>query len=270
MNEVDTLLLVGCGNMGFALLQAWTFFGVVRPSGIHVIEPNDQLRERAMAAGVHTYRQLGDIGDMTPDVVVLAVKPQILKDEAAGFAHFAGKATFVSIAAGVTLDTLSEALGKARIVRAMPNTPAAVGKGMTVVCANSFAGPRGLALATRLLSGTGKVLSAENEDMMNAVTAISGSGPAYVFYFMECLRQAGIELGLPAEFAHVLALETINGASAMALTSEDAPETLRQNVTSPNGTTAAALDVLMSSGGMEPLVMSACRAAYDRAVELSR
>jgi pyrroline-5-carboxylate reductase len=216
-----------------------------------------------------------DIGASTaaqPDVVVVAVKPNQLATALPAAARFATPRTvFLSIAAGKTIADLAAGLGRpTAIVRAMPNTPAAVGRGITAVVANPTVTSAQRALATELLEAVGTVVWLDDERHMDAVTAVSGSGPAYVFLLIECLEQAGREVGLDAALARRLALETVAGAGAYAAAAGEPAAELRRRVTSPNGTTAAALEVLLGSPGMRELMVRAVQAAERRGRELSQ
>jgi pyrroline-5-carboxylate reductase len=266
-----TVLLVGCGNMGYALLKGW----VASDSAlaVHVVEPAEGLRERARGAGARAVAEPGELpAELAPDLVFLAVKPQMMAEIVPGYARFAGgRACFVSIAAGTTIATLARLLpGPTPIIRCMPNTPAAIGAGMMVCCANDRVdgGPRDL--ATALLGTCGLVDWIETEALMDAVTALSGSGPAYLFHFIECLSAAGASLGLPEALAGRMAGQTVLGAARLAAESDEPPGRLRAQVTSPGGTTEAALRVLMKDGRLQRLVTEALTAARDRGAELSR
>ena len=268
----DSVVLVGCGNMGFALLTGW-LREVLRPTQIHVVEPAKTLRDRAATLGIKTYEGASNLPpDLPPRLIVLAVKPQVLMDVVASYRTFGGgRTTFLSIAAGVGSDRLRAALGeKTPIIRCMPNTPAAIGHGAIVCYRTAQVRAEDASFAERLLSASGQVFFVEDETLMDAVTAVSGSGPAYVFHFIECLAAAGRAAGLPEELAGRLALQTVNGAARLAAGSEIAPSELRQQVTSPGGTTAAALEVLMSSGRLKELVSEAVAAATARSQELGK
>lgn len=265
-----TILLAGCGNMGFAMLQGWMALGGMR---FHVVEPADALRARAEQAGATACAspdQLPD--DLAPDLIFLAVKPQVMSEVAPQYGRFAGgPATFVSVAAGIPIATLSDLLpGATPIIRCMPNTPAAIGEGMLVSVANDLISEDAKRLATELLAASGETAWIDDETLMDAVTAISGSGPAYVLHFIECLSAAGVSLGLPSDLAGQLALQTVAGTGILAAGSDTPPSTLREQVTSPAGTTAAALDVLMGNRALEELVKEAATAARDRGIELGK
>lgn len=259
------VVLVGCGNMGFAMLEGW--LNAMPDARFHVVEPNYGLRERAIHCGAKGYYDASRLPeDLKADVLVLAVKPQVMGDVAPTYAGRAACA--VSIAAGVTIGALEGWLGGGAVVRTMPNTPAAVGQGMLVSVANSEVSEGARAQVEALMSVAGRHAWVEDEALMDAVTAVSGSGPAYVFHFIECLADAGIAMGLPAELAGQMALQTVAGAGALAAASEDDPAELRRKVTSPKGTTEAALKVFM--GRLGPLVDEAALAARDRSVELGK
>ena len=268
---MSTILLVGCGNMGFAMLKGW--LQADPDLDAHVIEPSDALRERAAGTGARAVASVSDLGDMvTPDLIFLAVKPQVMGEAVPSYARFAGgPATFVSVAAGTTIATLAGMLpGPTPIIRAMPNTPAAIGQGMMVCCANAHAEESSKSLTTRLLEASGLVDWIDDEALMDAVTALSGSGPAYVFHMIECLTSAGVSVGLPEQLAAKMAMQTVRGAGAYAATSDDPPGLLREQVTSPGGTTAAALGVLMGEDRLKDLMTEAVTAARDRGAELAK
>ena len=203
--------------------------------------------------------------------MVLAVKPQMMADACAPLTRFAGADTVIlSIAAGKTIAWFTDIFGaEARIVRAMPNTPAAIGRGITVAVPNDRTSQEQAAISKALLEAVGEAILGEDEALIDAVTAVSGSGPAYVFLLIETMRQAGIEAGLPPEMAGRLAMVTVAGAGALALESGEDPATLRRNVTSPNGTTQEALGVLMAEDGLQPLMTRAIAAAARRSRELA-
>ncbi|WP_113436785.1 pyrroline-5-carboxylate reductase [Rhizobium sp. SYY.PMSO] len=265
-----TIILVGCGNMGFALLQGWLESGILAVEDVHVVEPAEALRTRAANAGVRTYAGAETLPpDLKPHMVLIAVKPQIMADVLPAYRRFAAQSTFVSIAAGIPIALLNSCLGaNAAIVRCMPNTPAAIGKGMLVTCGNPHVSAPSAAFITRLLEVSGAVATVDDEALMDAVTAVSGSGPAYVFHFIEALTDAGTAIGLPHDTAALLAMQTVAGAGALAAASAESPTRLREQVTSPNGTTDAALAVLMGDNRLTALVTEAVKAARMRSVEL--
>ncbi len=264
------VLLVGCGKMGSALLAGWLERGVA--SGFSVVEPGSGAEAFAMRHAVKFYPDAVSLDlDLRPAVVVLAVKPQVMGDVVHHYRRFATPETvFLSIAAGKTLTFFSRQLGaEAAIVRAMPNTPAAIGRGITVACPNPRANAAQIALCDRLLAAAGEVAWIDDESLIDAVTAVSGSGPAYVFLLIECLAKAGMAAGLPAELAVRLARATVAGSGELARLSSESTEILRQNVTSPGGTTRAALDILMAPDGLERLMVKAVAAAAARSRELA-
>lgn len=268
----NTVVLVGCGNMGYAMLQGWLDSKQLRPQDVTVIEPVTVLRERAASLGVHCLSNGSDYApDEAPRLIIIAVKPQVMSEVLPSYQRFQEYSTFVSVAAGIQVALLSKHLGdKAAIVRCMPNTPAAIGKGMMVTYSNPLVSADNWAFIDALLHTSGKVAQIHDESLMDAVTAVSGSGPAYIFHFIECLTDAGISAGLPAETASILAMQTVYGSGALAAESDESPSQLRINVTSPNGTTAAALEVLMGNNRLKNLLTDAVEAARLRAVELGK
>ena len=264
------VVLVGCGNMGRAMLEGWLASGRLKPGQALVVEPTDALRARAAALGAAALTDAGEIGaDVAPRLVVFAVKPQVILDVIPPYARFKGSATYVSVAAGTPIAAFERLLGgDAAVIRCMPNTPAAIGKGMMVTVANPNVKPEAAGFVRALLAASGAVAEIADEALMDAVTAVSGSGPAYVFHFIECLTAAGEAAGLPTETAKLLAMQTVYGAASLAAESDEEPGELRRQVTSPNGTTAAALSVLMGEDRLKTLVVEAVDAARRRSVEL--
>jgi pyrroline-5-carboxylate reductase len=264
------LVVVGFGNMGQALVRGWLERG--HPAAaIHVVDPQPRSLAAARRLGLGASGDLGSVASgLHPDVVVLAVKPgQLARAMAACRPLAAGGALFVSIAAGKPVASLTAVLGSVPVVRAMPNTPAAVGRGMTVLTANDRVSDAQRALAETLMTAVGAVEWLADEALMDAVTAVSGSGPAYVFLLIETLAAAGAAAGLDPALAMRLATVTVAGAGAYAESSgEDAAE-LRRRVTSPGGTTEAALGELMTENGFGALMERAVRAAAARSRELS-
>jgi len=263
------LLLVGAGKMGGALLNGWLRLGL-DPASVFVVDPQPSPEMKAELDKHHIALNPGSMP--APKVVLLAVKPQILKPALQAVALHVEKDTLVmSILAGATLGALDAGLpDRTAIVRAMPNTPAAVGRGMTVMVANSDTGPEQKLIARQLMEAVGETAWIENEDLMDAVTAVSGSGPAYVFYLAETLTLAGVKAGLLPELAAKLARATVCGAGELMHLSDLPPDTLRKHVTSQGGTTAAALEVLMAPDGLEWLMGRAVHAAAERSRELGR
>jgi pyrroline-5-carboxylate reductase len=263
-----TLALAGAGKMGGAMLTGW-LAGGLDPKRVVVIEPQPSPEIAAFAAkGVRLNPQAKDAGAV--DTLVVAVKPQSFREAGAMLKPFAGPATLVvSIMAGATIASISDVCGGA-VVRAMPNTPAAIGRGITVAVAAGNVSAAQRIVADALLRATGAVEWVDDETLMDAVTAVSGSGPAYIFLLAEELARAGVEAGLPAELATRLARETVAGSGELLRRSDASSATLRQNVTSPGGTTAAALEVLMGPDGMQPLMIKAIAAATKRSKELAK
>jgi pyrroline-5-carboxylate reductase len=264
-----SIVLVGAGKMGGAMLEGWLALGL-DPKSVVVIEPQPSPEIAALAGrGVRLNPAAGTVGAVA--AIVLAVKPQAATDVVSTLKPYVGPATVImSIMAGRTLGFLEQALSAgAALVRTMPNTPAAIGRGITVAVPNAHVSPSQRALVDALLSATGAVEWIADEALMDAVTAVSGSGPAYVFLLAEVLAQAGTAAGLPADLAARLARATVAGAGELMHRSPLDAATLRQNVTSPGGTTAAALGVLMAKDGLDPLMSEAVAAATKRSRELA-
>ncbi|KRQ09992.1 pyrroline-5-carboxylate reductase [Bradyrhizobium manausense] len=264
----DRLILVGCGNMGYALLSGWLGSKALDPKKVHVVEPVVSLRERAARLGTNVHETPESLPDEA-DLVVFALKPHAITAEAPAYRHFCERAVFVSIAAGMTIGVLGALLGKARVIRAMPNTPTAIGKGSTIVFPDSSIQELELNTVASLFAAGGPVHKVDSERLLDAATAISGSGPAYIFYLMECLTTAAYELGLPRDLAMKLVKETVYGAGALALHTENEPAQLRRQVTSPKGTTEAALSLLTAGDEFLSLIRRATKAAFDRSKSLS-
>jgi pyrroline-5-carboxylate reductase len=267
MHDINArgLVLLGCGKMGSAMLAGWLAQGV-EPGAVYVIDPapSDWLR----STGVQINAGLPP----APAVAILAVKPQMMGAALPQLAALGeGDTLFVSIAAGTTLARLADMLGASSpIIRAMPNTPAAVGAGITAMIGNAHVLPEHLEQAQRLLSAVGAVVTLEDESQMDAVTGLSGSGPAYIFHLIEAMAAAGEAQGLAPDLAMQLSRATVIGAARLAEGSNESATILRQNVTSPNGTTAAALAVLMDNAdGLPPLMVRAIAAAAARSRELA-
>ncbi len=271
-DRVSDLLLVGCGRMGSALVKGWLAgkaadrIWAVEPADLGLADP--RLHHVRDAAGLPA--------DLAPEVVVLAVKPQMMPEALPVYRRFASRrptgpgTLFLSIAAGRTLAWLEQGLGaEAAIVRAMPNTPAAIGQGISVLVANAAVTPDQRRRAETLMQAAGQTAWIEDDELMNAVTAVSGSGPAYVFHLIETLAEAGRAAGLPAELAMTLARQTVVGAGALAGAARESAAELRIAVTSPKGTTEAALNVLMAPDGLQPLMTRAVAAATQRGRELA-
>ena len=261
------LVLVGAGKMGGAMLDGW-LSRKLPPKKIVVLDPQPSKPIKALAKRGVRINAKGDIGRVA--ALVIAVKPQTAPDALPLLAALIDKDTVVvSIMAGRTLGFLEKHLPNAAVVRAMPNTPAAIGRGITVAVGNRRVTALARKLAHGLLAATGSVEWIDDEDLMDAVTAVSGSGPAYVFLLAEAMAQAGAAAGLPAALAEKLAREIIAGSGELLHRSDLAAATLRQNVTSPGGTTAAALGVLMYKDGVTPMMTKAVAAATKRGKELA-
>ena len=268
MNDISErgMVLVGCGKMGSAMLAGWLAQGMVA-AAIHVIEPHPSAW--LQATGVNLNGTL----PKQPALVLVAVKPQMMGAALPQVQPYGGGNTvFLSIAAGTPMAAFEAALGEGTpIIRAMPNTPAAIGQGITALVGNAQVTPAQMDVAEGLLAAIGQTVRLDSEAQIDAVTGVSGSGPAYVFHLIETLAAAGVEQGLPAPLAMRLAKATVAGAGALAAADDADPATLRVNVTSPNGTTQAALAVLMDrETGFPALVSKAVDAATRRSEELGR
>ena len=266
----DPILLVGCGKMGGALLAGWLDQGVPTDQ-ILVVEPSIDAERSGIPDGVSVLKDAADIADdFEPAVVIFAIKPQIMGEVVPLYDRFTAAGTvFMSIAAGTPIRFFEDNLGVgAVVVRVMPNTPAAVRRGMSVLCANVHADQVQRNLCTELMAAVGDTAWLKDEGLMDAVTAVSGSGPAYVFHLIECLAQAAEDVGLAPNLASRLALQTVSGSGELARLSDDDAAQLRINVTSPGGTTQAALEVLMGEDGLQTLMTAAVRAAETRGREL--
>ncbi|MFH0302955.1 pyrroline-5-carboxylate reductase [Bradyrhizobium sp. 31Argb] len=265
-NITGTVALAGAGKMGGAMLTGW-LAGGLDASRVAVIDPQPSAEIGALATkGVRLNPK--DAGHV--DALVVAVKPQSFRDAGAALKSLVAPSTLVvSIMAGTTIASLEEVCGSA-VVRAMPNTPASIGRGITVAVAANNVSAAQRATADALLRATGTVEWVDDEGLMDAVTAVSGSGPAYVFLLAEELARAGVEAGLPEDLATKLARATVSGSGELLHRSDLPAATLRQNVTSPGGTTAAALDVLMATDGLRPLMIRAIAAATKRSKELAK
>lgn len=268
LEGVGPVALVGAGKMGGALLEGWLALGL-EPSQILVIDPAPTPEISVLAGRGVTINPPRYLAPKA-QVVVIAVKPQVAAMVLPNVAAFVGEDTVVvSVMAGKTIAFLETALPGAAIVRAMPNTPAAIGRGITVAVPNRKVTALQRRLAHDLLAATGAVEWIDDETLMDAVTAVSGSGPAYIFYLTEALAKAGVVAGLSPQLAETLARATVAGSGELLHRSPHHPAILRQNVTSPGGTTAAALSVLMAPDGLEALMTKAVAAATQRSRELA-
>lgn len=259
------LVLLGCGKMGSAMLEGW-LKGGLPASSVWVQDPFPS--DWVTSSGVHINKTLPE----TPAIVLVAVKPQVMAEALPVLKPMGnGETLFISVAAGIGCATYEAMLGDTTpIIRAMPNTPAAVGRGITAIIGNSRASADMLDLAESLLKAVGQVVRLESESQMDAVTGVSGSGPAYVFHMIECMAAAGEAQGLAPDLAMALAKATVAGAGALAEAADETPAQLRVNVTSPNGTTQAGLEVLMDAEtGLPPLIRKTVAAAADRSRELA-
>ncbi len=266
-----SLLLIGCGKMGGSVLN-----GLLKknfaPENIRVAEPDEAIRAELAEKGVVSVADASELNGFAPDIVFLAVKPFLIEKVIDGVKPFTDKgAAVLSIIAGRRIDWFKKKLGQDTVVfRAMPNTPAAIGKGIIGVTTRDPAADGRKDAVQAILSSCGEVVWLDNESQIDAVTAVSGSGPAYVFYLTEALTQAAKTLGLSDGIAEKLAKATVIGSAALMDAASETPAVLRQNVTTPNGTTAAALDVLMNpEKGFEPLMTQAVKAAEKRSKELA-
>jgi len=261
------IVLAGAGKMGGAMLMGW-LAGGLDPKRVVVLDPylSDEIKTLA-AKGGRLNPEVSEIGKVS--ALILAVKPQMFAEVGPTLRDIVGSALVVSIMAGTTIAGITRTCG-GKIVRVMPNTPAAIGRGITVAVAASDVAPAQRELTDALLRATGSVEWVEDESLIDAVTAVSGSGPAYVFLLAEEMARAGIAAGLPAELAMKLARETVSGSGELLRQSDLDAATLRKNVTSPGGTTAAALNVLMADDGFQPLLTRAIAAATARSKELAK
>ncbi len=265
-----TLVLVGAGKMGGAMLEGWLASGADSKK-IVALDPfaSDDMKSLLAKHGVALNKEISSITDA--EVVLIAVKPQLMEEVLPNIVPL-GKSNplIISIAAGKTIATFEKHFGKAAaVIRTIPNTPAAIGRGITAMVANPNVSPAQLQLAESLLSAIGEVVTVDKEELIDCVTAVSGSGPAYVFYLTECLANAAEKIGLAPALAMQLARATVAGSGELMRVTGTEAATLRQNVTSPKGTTHAALQVLMAENGMAPLFERAVKAAADRSRELA-
>jgi pyrroline-5-carboxylate reductase len=264
------MLLVGCGKMGGAMLRGWLARGVPG-SQLYVVDPSPRDLDDIAAAGVTIVTTPAGLpSGFQPAIVLLAIKPQFMDQALPDYRRFAKPQTlFLSIAAGKTLAYLRQQLGQTTVVRAMPNTPAAVSRGMSVIVRQPNVSAAQLDLCAELLAAVGDITWVDDEDLINAVTAVSGGGPAYVFLMIECLAEAGRQAGLPAEMAMQLARSTVCGSGELAYQSSETAEVLRKAVMSPKGTTEQAIAVLMAPDGLQPLMTRAVAAATKRSREIA-
>ncbi len=276
MPPLNRVLLLGCGRMGRAMLEGWLSGGVLTGEDLLVIEPSEGIRSQLAARGIAAVATAAEAAgvkgkDWRADLAVIAVKPQVIADALAPLPPLmAGGGCVLSIAAGIRTGAFVRKFGNdIHVVRAMPNTPAAIGRGMIVLFAGASVPSAIRKRCEALMRVSGQVAWIGDEDLMDAVTAVSGSGPAYVFLMIEALAEAAADAGLPEELATLLARATVCGAGELAWRSDEDAATLRRNVTSPGGTTAAALEILMAPDGLAALMRKAVAAAAARSRELS-
>ena len=272
--DLGRILLVGAGKMGGALIQSWLEKGTRNPSDIVLVEPRvSRAKYFRDQYNLYTFETPEAINAGLGDAIVLfAIKPQVMEEVVPLYKTLIQPGQLVlSIAAGTPINFFERQLGeRVPVVRAMPNTPAAIGHGITVLCANDHVTDMQRADCKVLLDAVGETVWIDDETLMDAVTAISGSGPAYVFLLIEAMTEAGIDIGLPRDLSAQLAVSTVSGAGILAKSADEPPPTLRKNVTSPGGTTAAALDVLTAKGGLKSLLSEAIKAAKKRGEVLAK
>jgi pyrroline-5-carboxylate reductase len=271
ISKKHPLVLVGCGKMGGALLGGWAKAGLAA-AGTCIVEPAGRDAVSGAPGKARFYSSAADLpADLNPRIIVLAVKPQIMGDVLRQLqGQEDSNALILSIAAGYRIQGIAEVLGEATpVIRAMPNTPAAVGKGISAAVRSTAATAEDHALVEALLAAVGEVVWVDSEDDLDAVTGLSGSGPAYVFHMVEAMAAAGEAAGLDKDLACRLARHTVIGAAALLESSGEDARTLRRNVTSPKGTTEAALEIIMAENGLSDLMRRAVRAATKRGRELS-
>ena len=273
----QSFFILGCGKMGSAMLAGWLAGDDERAFEFIIIDPYFSKTGALDDARVHAFASLSEAlsaGHNHPDLMLLSVKPQMMTEALQDIALLSCNDTcFISIAAGLSIAGISKlmpSVERAKIIRAMPNTPAAIGKGMTALIGNQHISDDELQKAVSLMQVSGLVICLDDESQMDAVTALSGSGPAYIFLMAEAMAQAGEALGLSADMARILANQTIYGAANLLNESEEEAAILRQNVTSKGGTTAAALSVLMADEGLADLMKQALKAAHQRSIELGQ
>lgn len=267
----EPVVIVGAGNMGGAIALALAANGDASHLLLIDPAPGRALAESLAARGARFATDAAGLTNVSPTAILLAIKPQLMAQVAPSYAPYAQRALFISVAAGTTLQSLDTWLaGPAALVRCMPNLPASIGMGVTAAVARQGTPASAKAMAEQILRTVGDFIWLEDEAQLDAVTAVSGSGPAYVFHLVECLAAAGIQQGLPEDVANLLARRTIEGAGALLGQSTSSPAELRTSVTSPGGTTEAALRVLMDNRRTEKLFSEAVASATQRARELSK
>ncbi len=269
---MKTILLAGCGNMGFAMLKGWLDKGAASPKDIMVAEPNETLQNRAASLGVDVAAEATAFVSRPVDLLMIALKPQMLESALPDYRVFTNAgATLITVAAGAPIALYTGLMGEqVPVIRTMPNTPASIGMGMIGMFANGHVSVSAKKFAINLLEANGVVDELHDEAMIDIVTAVSGSGPAYLFYFIECLAEAAKAAGMGEHQAMIYARQTVFGAAKLAEQATEDAAQLRVNVTSPKGTTYAALQVLMGDKRLENLMIEAVNAAKVRAQELGR
>jgi pyrroline-5-carboxylate reductase len=269
---MKTILLAGCGNMGFAMLKGWLDKAAAHPTDVMVVEPNEALRARAASLGVHVAETANAFAGRKIGLLMIALKPQMLEAALPDYGSFTDAgATLITVAAGAPIALYTRILGShVPVIRTMPNTPAAIGAGMIGMFSNAHVSVEAKAFAKNLLEANGVVDELDSEGMIDTVTAVSGSGPAYLFHFIECMAAAAEAAGMGKQQAMIYARQTIFGAAKLAEQADEDAAQLRVNVTSPKGTTYAALQVLMGEKRLENLMVEAIGAAKARAEELGR
>lgn len=263
-------VLIGCGNMGSVLAEAIIQKGICAANELTVIEKFSNIyTERLAEKGTRVFQNVTDLTNKQ-DLIIIAVKPQDSSQVLEEIARYTAEHTLIiSIMAGITLSALKKKIGQAQIIRCMPNTPCAIQMGMSVYCGNGIVSDQSYVVAQSILSTMGKAFRVDNEIMIDAATAISGSGPAYVFYLAEALKEGAIKLGFTEEQADLLATQTLLGASTLMNQSEDSPEVLRTKVTSRGGTTLAATKYF-DSRRLKSVLIEGFEAAYNRSIELGK
>ena len=267
-SDPDNIILVGAGNMGSAILNGCLTNGI-NPKTIHIVEPNIETTKRLIKLGINIHSNYQSLPN-SASIIIFAIKPQIMRSILPHYKQFMGMETvFLSIAAGCKIELFESFFKLSPDVRAMPNTPAAIGLGMTVACSNKHVTPKHEKLCKKLLDGIGSVAWISDESLMDAVTALSGSGPAYIFLLISKLTTAGVSAGLEPKFAALLASETVRGAGELAMRSGETADELLSNVISPGGTTAAALKILDGENGLGPLIEQTVLTAMERSKQLA-
>lgn len=270
MSSGTDIILVGGGTIGRAMASCWVNVLSLGPVRLHVVDPQVDARTALGEDSLCHYRSPDDLPDNLPtSVVVFAVKPQLMAQVVPPYRRFLGEAVFVSVAAGVRIASLQAVLGPSPIVRAMPNVAASIGKSTSILFRNAHTSPAQMSFVSSLFAAIGSTHIVNSEDLLDRLTAVTGSGPAYVFYFIESLTRAAMALGIDAGLAFELSRDMVAGAAELCARSSMTAQQLRESVSSPNGTTVAALDILSDGEAFENLLCRAVQAASERATELS-